>query len=175
MLIISHRGYHKKLPSNTMAAFEAAVAMGVDGIESDVRNTKDGELILFHDRIIGQSKIKDMTYREVQDAIDYPVPLAREALERFDKILWNLEIKSVSTLPALCELIQRYDKPNRLLVTSFWHNVAKQVAAIIHGDCGVLLSHRPFDVIDFGWFQERRINYIVWDYEFVDDETLERA
>lgn len=175
MLIISHRGYHKKLQSNTLVAFEAAIAMGADGIETDVRITKDNQLILFHDRYIGQSKIKDLTYREILSATDFQVPLVREALERFDKVLWNLEIKSDSALPAVCELIRQYHESNRLLISSFWHNIAEHVASVIPCDCGVLISHRPFDVIDFAWFQDRGINFIIWDYEFVDDDTLARA
>ena len=53
MLVIAHRGEHGAVPENTMAAFEAAVAVGVNGIETDVRISLDGLPVLIHDRVIG--------------------------------------------------------------------------------------------------------------------------
>jgi glycerophosphoryl diester phosphodiesterase len=35
MLVLSHRGYHERVPENTLAAFAEAVDLGVDGIETD--------------------------------------------------------------------------------------------------------------------------------------------
>ncbi|MBI2774176.1 MAG: glycerophosphodiester phosphodiesterase, partial [Chloroflexi bacterium] len=42
MLIFAHRGRHKDLPENSMAAFEATIAAGADGFEFDVRLSRDG-------------------------------------------------------------------------------------------------------------------------------------
>ncbi|MBI3937750.1 MAG: glycerophosphodiester phosphodiesterase, partial [Betaproteobacteria bacterium] len=42
MLILAHRGYHATVPENTLEAFAAAVELGVDGIETDVRTSRDG-------------------------------------------------------------------------------------------------------------------------------------
>ena len=51
MLLLAHRGYHLSVPENTMAAFAAAVALGVDGIETDVRLSRDGLPVIIHDRV----------------------------------------------------------------------------------------------------------------------------
>ena len=48
-LIIAHRGDSGAAPENTLAAFRQAIAVGADGIEMDVRLTKDGQLTVFHD------------------------------------------------------------------------------------------------------------------------------
>src|SRR5215212_8356264 len=48
-LVIAHRGGAGLWPENTLYAFERAAAMGVDVIETDVRATKDGELVVIHD------------------------------------------------------------------------------------------------------------------------------
>lgn len=46
---IAHRGASGHAPENTRAAFDLAIAMGADAIETDVQLTADGELVLFHD------------------------------------------------------------------------------------------------------------------------------
>ena len=45
---VAHRGASALAPENTFAAFDAALASGADGIEFDVRLTRDGELVVIH-------------------------------------------------------------------------------------------------------------------------------
>ena len=66
MLVIAHRGYHAKISENTPAAFEAAVALGVDGIETDVRICRDGSMVLIHDRVISGKAVVDLTHSELE-------------------------------------------------------------------------------------------------------------
>src|SRR3984957_19558172 len=47
-LVIAHRGASREAPQNTPAAFEAAIAMGADAVELDVRRTSDGVLVVHH-------------------------------------------------------------------------------------------------------------------------------
>lgn len=70
-LIIAHRGDSVHAPENTLAAFRRAVEAGADGIEFDVRLTKDGEVVVFHDpslnRIAGRKgKIVELTADELR-------------------------------------------------------------------------------------------------------------
>jgi glycerophosphoryl diester phosphodiesterase len=48
-LIIAHRGASAHAPENTLAAFQAAIDAGADGIELDVQLAKDGVAVVFHD------------------------------------------------------------------------------------------------------------------------------
>ena len=48
-LIIAHRGLTSAAPENTVAAFRAAVDAGADGVELDVRLSRDGEVVVLHD------------------------------------------------------------------------------------------------------------------------------
>ena len=50
VILAAHRGDRLKCPENTMPAFESAVKFGVDMIETDVRMSLDGELVIIHDR-----------------------------------------------------------------------------------------------------------------------------
>ncbi len=47
--VVAHRGLHVRERENTVAAFKAALAAGVDGVELDVRATRDGALVVHHD------------------------------------------------------------------------------------------------------------------------------
>lgn len=47
--VIGHRGAKAYAPENTLASFHAAADMGVEWVEMDVKLTKDGEAIIFHD------------------------------------------------------------------------------------------------------------------------------
>ncbi len=49
-MVIAHRGDISTAPENTLSAFQNALVAGADGIELDVRLTRDGQLIVFHDR-----------------------------------------------------------------------------------------------------------------------------
>lgn len=70
LTLIAHRGYSSEFPENTIPAFEGALDIGVDYIETDVQMTKDGRLVLFHDndllRITGvEGTVSDYTYAEL--------------------------------------------------------------------------------------------------------------
>jgi glycerophosphoryl diester phosphodiesterase len=50
MKIFAHRGFSYKYPEATRASYQGAIEVGADGFECDVRLTKDGIPICFHDR-----------------------------------------------------------------------------------------------------------------------------
>ena len=49
MKIYAHRGASIDFPEMTMDAYKAAVDQGADGMECDVRLTKDNQMLLWHD------------------------------------------------------------------------------------------------------------------------------
>ncbi len=70
--VAAHRGWRSRYPENTMAAFRAALELGVDQIETDVRITKDSQLVLIHDPEVdrttnGTGKVCDMTLAELRE------------------------------------------------------------------------------------------------------------
>jgi glycerophosphoryl diester phosphodiesterase len=48
-LVVAHRGASSLAPENSLEAFEAAIAVGADMVEFDVRSTTDGVLVVVHD------------------------------------------------------------------------------------------------------------------------------
>lgn len=69
VLVAAHRGERHTTPENTLTAFQKAIGLGVDMIETDVRMTKDGELVIMHDADVarttdGAGLVADMTLAE---------------------------------------------------------------------------------------------------------------
>src|SRR3954470_8563640 len=63
--IICHRGAHEFAHENTLEAYRATFELGGDGNEIDIRQTKDGVLVLFHDDML------DVNLEAVGDVSDY--------------------------------------------------------------------------------------------------------
>ena len=55
LLCIGHRGASARAPENTLASFETAIGDGADGLEFDVRLTRDGVPIVLHDATVDRT------------------------------------------------------------------------------------------------------------------------
>lgn len=75
---------------NTIGAFAAAVSLGVDGVELDVRRTNDGVLVVHHDANVGGRAIAESPRSALPDYI----PTLDDALESLDGVTVNVEIKN---------------------------------------------------------------------------------
>nr|WP_281389028.1 glycerophosphodiester phosphodiesterase [Spirochaeta isovalerica] len=148
---MAHRGDSVRYPENTMPAFESAVAMGVDVIETDVHLTKDGEVVIWHDdsleRMSGDPrKITDMNWNEVQEINaayqftpdkgktfpyrESPIPpvLLKDLLSRFPEMRFNVDLKDKKK-----ELAEQHGK---ILVET--EALSRVVTASFHGN---VLAH----------------------------------
>jgi len=71
--VVAHRGAHIGIPENTLAAYEAAIAMGVDFVEVDLRTTRDGHIVSIHNKDIDfyvkngeQGLVSEMTLEQLK-------------------------------------------------------------------------------------------------------------
>ena len=69
--VAAHRGWRSKYPENTMESFRAALSLGVDQLELDIRVTKDNELVVIHDPTVdrttnGTGRVCDFTLAELK-------------------------------------------------------------------------------------------------------------
>ena len=65
-LVIAHRGASALAPENTLEAFDRGFAMGADGLELDVRLSRDGHVVVVHDATVdrttdGSGMVADLT------------------------------------------------------------------------------------------------------------------
>ena len=71
VLVASHRADWKLAPENSLASLKNAIAFGVAIVETDVRETKDGEIVIHHDATVdrmthSRGAIADMTLAELK-------------------------------------------------------------------------------------------------------------
>lgn len=141
--IIAHRGYSGKYPENTMLAFQKAITEGnSDGIELDVQLSKDGEVVVFHDKTLERltgnpAEVSDLTAEELAEqdvGIHFSkefagegIPSLREVLEyaKTQGFLLNIELKVYhkEDREPLVErtilLVREYGLEDQVLLSSF--------------------------------------------------------
>jgi glycerophosphoryl diester phosphodiesterase len=128
-MVIAHRGaWGPAAPGapaeNTLEAFEAAIALGVDMIELDVRRTRDGRLVVYHDARVKTVPTSSMRYEalKIKGTRSRP-PLLDEVLALTkDRIALNLEVKEPGYVQDTIALLRRHDF-DRCVLTSFLDDV----------------------------------------------------
>jgi glycerophosphoryl diester phosphodiesterase len=135
-LIIAHRGASGYAPENTFAAFELAIDMHAHGIETDIRASSDGVLVLVHDERIdrtcqGSGRVADLTISEL-DQMD--------AGSKFDPKF------SAERVPRLSDFLESYASRTRL-----WLEL--KAAGVARGTVALLRRYRPARGVEFSSFQ----------------------
>ncbi len=152
--IIAHRGSKGTRPENTLPSFQAALADGADGIETDVHLSKDGHLIIMHDERVdrttnGEGRIVDQTLAELKqlDAgawfdsayIGTRIPTLDEVVQllidqNFTGI-FNLELKTnkihYDGIEAMvADYFNHHDVPFKLVYSSFYGKSIERLHAL---------------------------------------------
>jgi glycerophosphoryl diester phosphodiesterase len=123
----AHRGDQQAAPENTLAAFASAVALGFRYLETDLRATQDGELLIFHDATLARmaarpEPIESLTWAAVSQIRiggAHGVPRLVEALEAFPEARFNLDAKSDAAAALLPRVLARMNAWDRVCVGSF--------------------------------------------------------
>jgi glycerophosphoryl diester phosphodiesterase len=114
-LICAHRGASAHLPDNSAEAFHSAIAMGAGAIETDVRRTPDGRIVLAHDPL----------------PVDVPpglVELTELVAIAAGRVRLDVELKEAGYEAEVLEAL--LPRPEGLLVSSFLPEVVAAVLAI---------------------------------------------
>lgn len=120
ILILGHRGAAQIL-ENTIPSFAKALEMGADGVELDVRQTADGELVVVHSPVVNNMALNVSSYEDIRHLPDgHEVPLFKDVLKQFGKKSFlDIEFKSPGFEGAAVELIRKYANPNKVMVSAF--------------------------------------------------------
>lgn len=146
MQVIGHRGAAALAPENTWESFDVALGLGVDAIETDVRATSDGELVLLHDErldrttdeqglIVHQSpwsfvKTLDVGSWFSEEFRGAKVPRLVDTLERYGKrVPVVLEIKQPGIELQVLGLVCALNLLDRVTFTSFVFEVVARIKA----------------------------------------------
>lgn len=133
--VVAHRGASAECPEHTLAAYELALEQGADGVECDVRLTRDGHLVCVHDRKVdrtstGTGPVSEMTLSE---------------LRAFDYGAWHAghqpdgppDKTGLLTLADLVELVLDWKRPVKMFVETkhpvrYGSLVESKVLALLH-------------------------------------------
>lgn len=157
---LAHRGASTYAPENTFAAFYLGLQMGATGLETDIKRTRDGVLVLAHDDTTGRIcdvdvSINDCTYKELFEldlgshkGAQYQgerIVLLEDFLKVFGarRIFLALELKDALVEADTAALIQKYVPDcSMLTVTSFgFDNLARMAKVAPHLQLGYLTDN----------------------------------
>ncbi len=153
--LVAHRGGSQLAPENTLAAFDRAAALGADAIETDVRLTRDGALVTFHDddtaRLLGApGTVEGRSLAELRrldaggqftlDGASFPfrglglsVPTFSEALARYPTMRFNVDAKTddPDLAGALAAAVTAASAEDRVCVGSFFDAQARRLGTLL--------------------------------------------
>ncbi len=138
--VIAHRGASQRAPENTVRAFLAAVSLGAHAIELDAKLTRDGAVVVHHDRTLertttGKGPLGRRRLAELE-GLDAGVRFGREyASERIPTLRQVFEVLGESTLydielsnyrqpfnrlpSAVLRIVSEFEFQDRVLLSSF--------------------------------------------------------
>lgn len=141
--VIGHRGNRAHAPENTLESFAEAVALGADALEFDLRLSRDGQLVVFHDATLerttdGQGELERLTLAELQrlDAgakftpdggSSFPWRGRGVRIRSFDQVIDALprelpcivELKTPAATEPLRAAVRRHGIARRIVVAGF--------------------------------------------------------
>ena len=133
--VVAHRGASADRPEHTLAAYELALREGADGVECDVRLTRDGHLVCVHDRRVdrtssGTGFVSDLTLAQ---------------LRQFDLGAWHgsrwpdagTSDTGLLTLEDLVKLVLDWQRPVKIFIETkhpvrYGALVENKVLALLH-------------------------------------------
>lgn len=126
-IAFAHRGGAREAEENTMPAFERAVGLGYSHIETDVRATRDGVAVLFHDETLGRmagrpERVEELSWAELSGVRlkgGGQVPRLDALLGAFPGLHLNLDAKADAAVEPMAEAIRATGALSRVCVGSF--------------------------------------------------------
>ncbi len=176
-LVMAHRGDSAYVPENTLKAIQDAISYRVDVVETDLRVTKDGEVLFFHDATVnrttnGRGFVRSFTledikkldhgyhYKGPEKGDPYPfrgkglqIQTLEDVLSQFPKTKFNLDIKDTfaKAPEILARKLKELDAEDRVMVGSFHHKQLRRFRL----KTGTPTSASPIEVLQF----RQKVNY----------------
>ena len=130
-----HRGDASSYIENTLEAFKSAETLGYKYIETDLRETKDGKIITFHDanikRITGsnitinRSSLSDIRMRRLPK--NETIPTIDEVLEELPDSYFNIDLKVYNMEEKVLKKIKSHHALDRICLGSFNSKTIKKI------------------------------------------------
>ena len=127
-LAIAHRGGAGLAAENSLAAFGLASALGLRYLETDVRVTRDGRLVCFHDDTLDRvtsatGLVRSKSLLELHplriNGIE-PIPTLNEALDAFPDQCFTIDLKDQAAIAPLIKSLRRKGVAQRVCIAGAW-------------------------------------------------------
>ena len=130
MHLIAHRGLtNEYIGENTLKAFKNAINNEYEGIELDIRKTKDNTIVVLHDKYInrtsnGNGNINKMTYKEVSKynfgtkKYKSKIPTLKEIIKNINNTNIFIELKESIDKEELNNIL-KLNNTNKYYIMSF--------------------------------------------------------
>ena len=182
-LLFAHRGWSAAFPENTIPAFEAAIELGIDVIETDVHLTADNHVVISHDPTVdrvtnGQGYLAEMRlleinkldagYRFEKPSNDYPfrgrgimIPTLAECFELFPTSKFNIDLKARNPglVQEIWNLVEEYSAHHRVLIGSFHHKNLVLFRKLARGTVATSASKREMTI--WGYAQKLGLTRLI--------------
>ncbi|RHZ75552.1 hypothetical protein Glove_212g107 [Diversispora epigaea] len=152
---VGHRGYPEKNPENTILSLQQALLLGVDGLESDVRLTKDGEVIMMHDLDLdrttnGTGLVEERNWKGY---IEY----LKCKIDNNDNYSDDLSSENVPKFQQVLDLLKREENKNIYLILDIKDD---NNILILDAIFEIIKSNEPYDF-------SSQLHFGVWNSEFL--------
>ena len=185
-MVTAHRGVADGAAENTIAAFTNAIDVGADMIEFDVRRTREGELIAFHDAAVGGVPVSGLSRDEIQTSAGVRPPLLTEVLRACaGRIRLDVELKEDGYVADVMAVLRAGFDPAQMIVTSFLPTVVAQAkdafpdikTGLLVGDGGSLadLPARLRELYPVDLARRVRADYLAPHYRLAAFGVVRRA
>jgi glycerophosphoryl diester phosphodiesterase len=183
LFVIAHRGASAFEPENTLRAVRRALDLGADMVEVDVRESRDGYIVVIHDATVdrttdGRGCVKDMSLRELR-MLDAGMGERIPTLEEVAKMVKGkaklvVEVKVPGIEGKVVRLVEESSMENEALVTSFYHPVLRRVKSLNNNvRTGVIIASRPVKPVQLALDAES--NALFPKHVYVDREMVLEA
>jgi|SRR5579871_2959354 len=133
-LVFAHRGGSALAPENTMAAFANGLALGADGLELDVHLSRDGRVVVHHDRTLDRTTRLQgpVAARDAAELAAAGVPLLADVLRahRDARVIVELKANDAALARAFVDVVRAADAATRVCAGAFGRRVLRAVRAL---------------------------------------------
>jgi glycerophosphoryl diester phosphodiesterase len=180
LLKIGHRGAKAYATENTAESFSKAIELGANGIELDVRRSKDGRLVVSHDdslkKIYGKDvPVNEATLSELKQLTDNRIVTLEEALRfiggKVEKIL--VELKETGYEQSVLNMIEKESSKERVIIVSFHEEALARVRTLDATIETGLIYTKPKKPIETALKLDAQ--YLVALYRFVHRRDVAKA
>ena len=190
-IVMAHRGASAAAPENTLIAYKKAIEMGADYAELDVRQTKDGAIVLMHDKTVHRTTgekgfVWDLTLKELKQLeagswfgekfSGEPIPTLEEVIRLAKgRMKLNIEVKISENEPGIAQrvvdIVRSEDFSRDCIITSFDMETVKTFKKIAPDlETGLIFDKEyHLDVFEGTW------DVLSTNHELVDAEFVRLA